>query len=204
MQQVNLYRTELTSRPILLGWRSLLILAGCAIAAMTGISAYGQLQLQTLQAQADASEQQLKALRQGLERLNQGLAAARNDPYRQAERERLRRLAVEAQHFLQALNRLSQPDSEGFSPYFRGLARRPVSGLWLEELQIEGQALTLRGQALDPGLIPRFLQGLRGESVFDGHVFADVQFERQDSAEQPAVRFELRSLAAEASGERDG
>lgn len=195
MQQVNLFRPQFAKAPTQFGWRSLLILTGCAVLAMAGISAYGHLQLQALGRQANAVERQLGELRQGLARLNQGLDSMQNDPHEAAARERLRRRNVEAQQFLQSLNRMAQPDGSGFASHFRGLARNPVPGLWLEELQIQagGEALILRGQALEPSLIPRFLQALRGESAFAGHAFAEVQFERHDASPSRAVRFQLKS-----------
>ncbi len=207
MQQVNLFHSQFATKPVTFGWRSLLVMAGAAVVAMFGISAYGSLQLQKLDQQAGVMEQQLGQLRQGLARLNQSLSAAQGDPHRAAERERLRRQNVEAQQFFQALSRMSQPDQARFSTYFRGLARHPVSGLWLEEMQIDagGQALTLRGQALEPSLIPQFLQALRAESSFSGHAFAEVEFERNRSAEErDAVRFQFKSLAASAEAGRDG
>lgn len=207
MQQVNLFRPQFVHTPTALGWRSLLLLAGVALLSMAAISVFDLLQQREVARQVSTAGGQLKDLRDGLARLNQEVNTAQADPHRAAARERLRRKNLEARQFFQALSGLSQPGEGRFSAYFRGLARHPVSGLWLEEMRIQadGHALVLRGQALEPSLIPRFLQALRDEPAFVGHAFAEVEFERSESAApDESVHFRFRSIADPDSGGRDG
>ena len=207
MQQVNLFRPQFAHRPTPLGWRSVLLLSGVALLTMVVISVLDTLQEHEVEQQAETASRQLKDLRDGLERLNREINAGQGDPHRAAARERLRRRNIEARQFFRALSGLSQQGEGRFSAYFRGLAKRPVSGLWLEEMRIDadGDALELRGQALEPSLIPRFLQVLRDEPAFVGHSFADVEFQRADpAAPNEAVRFRFRSLADPGGGGRDG
>ena len=207
MQQVNLFRSQFVSRPTAFGWRSLLWMVGIVLVTMAGISVLDVLQSQRLNRQVAQVAGQLQDLRDGLTRLNQRVRSVEADPHRAAARELLRQQNGEALRFFQALNSLSRRDPIQFSGYFRGLAKHPVNGLWLEEMQIdaEGQALVLRGRALDPSLIPRFLQGLRDDPSFAGHAFAEVEFERIDEIERDrTVRFQLRSIADTDGGGRDG
>jgi hypothetical protein len=207
IQQVNLLRPEFAPRKILFGWRSLLLMAGVAVVAMGGITGLGHWQVQQLRHQAGTVKQQLGDLRAGMARITRSLALSEGDPHRIAARDRLRQRNVEAQQFLSALNRLSRTEGASFSAYFRGLARQPVAGLWLEELRIEsgGESLSLRGQAVEARVIPKFLQVLRAEEAFTGHTFAEVEFERQ-SLEDPrqTISFEFRSSTESRAGGRDG
>lgn len=69
---------------------------------------------------------------------------------------------------------------QGFAAVLTGLARAPVEGLWLRELHVRPDGrMTLRGSAIDPLLVPRFVEGLRAQSVFRGRDFSALRLERQ-------------------------
>lgn len=86
----------------------------------------------------------------------------------------------------------------GFSEHAAGLARQRVNGLWLRSVHIGegGDDIALAGSALQPELVPRFLQALGDEAVFAGRAFASLRIER--SKDDPAVLdFALRTHAEE-------
>lgn len=75
-------------------------------------------------------------------------------------------------------------NTQGFSRYLEGIARRCPPGLWLTAISISegGTRLTLTGSALRPELVPRFLQELSAEEVFAGREFKVFQLKRDPGA----------------------
>ncbi len=77
-----------------------------------------------------------------------------------------------------------------------GLARHPLSGVWLTRVRI-GQSpgdLAMAGSALRTELVPAYLQLLRDQNVLGGRVFSGLSVNRL--AEKPGqVDFELKSAA---------
>jgi hypothetical protein len=67
--------------------------------------------------------------------------------------------------------------SQGYSEYFRAFIRRMVAGVWLTGFSIDdgGNAIEIDGRALQPGLVPVYISGLKNESVFKGKSFGSMQ-----------------------------
>ena len=84
----------------------------------------------------------------------------------------------------------------GFSARLSGLARRRTDGVWLARIRLArgGGALTLNGHALVPGLVPDWLDTLRGEPAFAGAAFQTVRIDDTGKAEAP-VSFGLSTEA---------
>ncbi|MGK0440990.1 MAG: hypothetical protein ACJA0N_000785 [Pseudohongiellaceae bacterium] len=87
-----------------------------------------------------------------------------------------------------------QQGSGGFVEYFNGLARQQVNGLWFTEinLQQQGKQMALIGYTQKPELLPRYLQKLSSEPIFEGRQFNLL---RMAQAEKPAntLRFEVKT-----------
>ncbi len=59
-----------------------------------------------------------------------------------------------------------------------GRARAQQDGVWLTRFRLEGVtpvALRLEGRALDPELIPRYLQAVAGQEIYRGGFFRDLK-----------------------------
>lgn len=82
----------------------------------------------------------------------------------------------------------------GFAARLEALARREVDGLWLREVVL-GSAdgrLAMRGDALDPGLVPAYLAALAAEPALAGVRFDRLAMRRAKPDEAPAeLAFEL-------------
>jgi Tfp pilus assembly protein PilN len=63
----------------------------------------------------------------------------------------------------------------GFSEYFRAFARQAVDGLWLTGFNIKGNDLEISGRALQPELVPTYLQRLQREPTMQGKTFANLE-----------------------------
>ena len=107
-------------------------------------------------------------------------------------------------------------NSAGYAEYFRALARQRVSGLWLTGVTIVGAGteIDVRGNAMQPTLIPQYIGRLKLESVMRGKTFASLDIARPEAVASPTaatpapaapstpagapfVQFSLRSVAAE-------
>ncbi|CAK0745247.1 conserved hypothetical protein [Gammaproteobacteria bacterium] len=89
--------------------------------------------------------------------------------------ERDRQLRNRRQLFLTLSEGLSH--RHGYSRYLRAFARQSLEGLWITAFSIEGleERLWIRGRALLPALIPRYLKRLGQESDLRGRNFAALK-----------------------------
>jgi hypothetical protein len=99
-------------------------------------------------------------------------------------------------------------NTQGYSEYLRAFARQTVKGLWLTGFNISGDGaqMSLHGAAVNPGLLPEYIQRMNREPVMRGKSFAALQMKRPDAVNgQPVdgyVMFSLRSVAAEEGGKK--
>lgn len=90
-------------------------------------------------------------------------------------------------------------NTEGYSEYMRAFARQAVHGLWLTAFDISGDGaqMSLSGAALNPQLVPVYIQRLSREKIMHGKTFATLQMQRpKQEADRPVARyveFSLRS-----------
>ena len=90
-------------------------------------------------------------------------------------------------------------NSAGYADYFRALARQNVSGLWLTGVTIVGAGteVGVRGNAMQPTLIPQYIGRLKLEPVMRGKTFASLDIVRPEAA--PAVAAASTDTAAPAA-----
>ena len=90
-------------------------------------------------------------------------------------------------------------NTKGYSEYMRAFARQAVYGLWLTAFDIagDGAQMSLSGAALNPQLVPVYIQRLGKEKIMRGKTFATLQMQRpKREADRPVARyveFNLRS-----------
>ncbi len=84
----------------------------------------------------------------------------------------------------------------GFSPHLHGLARQDLDGVWLHSFRFDagGSALSMAGSALQPDLVPRLLQRLAEEPVYQGRQFDSFAIRRDESA-PGRIEFEIGNRA---------
>ena len=194
MQHLNLY-TQL-EKPKQLPFAASQQLWILAVALLVMLSVYGWLLISQSSINSELSEleQQQRTIDEKLAELN-------------AEKERLLKdnsLAKEIEllkkdvSFRRELLASVEPDSHsmggGFSDHLEGLARQHIDGMWFTEIELYqgGQQLALLGQTRAPEFVPRYLQRLSDESIFEGHQFRIFKIYTPDE-QSGLLNFELRS-----------
>ena len=83
-----------------------------------------------------------------------------------------------------ALTRVRDTYTRGVSGYLESFARQAPKGIWLTGFVVQagGEGLVIRGSALQPALVPSFLQRLTEEPTLAGTHFGLLQIEREDAA----------------------
>ncbi len=221
-QQVNLYQPVADTRTGPFSFNTALVLVACVVTGLMSVWGYGLWRVQRL-------EHAVSDLRQQQEHQTQTLAtlsAARAEGISPEQLDaRVRLLAAQVESHSRALALVRNGDigaTAGFSRYLTALARHPVEGLWITHVAFAGvgeSKLSLAGVALEPQLVPRYLQALAAEPGLVGVRFNDFTIERspQNSTAAPDASqregsvaaergfvFKAQSAAAAAASEGDG
>lgn len=197
-QQVNLYRPELRhqSKPFSAVFLLILVLAtACATGAITGYSHWQLGRAEALQASIESG---LAAQRARNARMQTMLARINADDSLEQQIAEGRKEIAAMRRVLDYLERIQQRPRHEFSDYLGALARRPVQGLWLTRVGIQGDAreLELSGSALEPALLPRFIDAIGQEDVYRGREFRNLRISREEPDSGPVV-FRLSTREAQ-------
>ncbi|MFA6985046.1 MAG: PilN domain-containing protein [Arenimonas sp.] len=88
-------------------------------------------------------------------------------------------------------------NSEGFSEFFRALSRQTMNGVWITSFHVSGAQsdVAISGRALQPELVPVFLNRLKTETILAGKSFSTMEMRlpaaetAADGKPQPGYRF---------------
>ncbi|MEX0430628.1 PilN domain-containing protein [Spiribacter insolitus] len=124
--------------------------ATAGLVVITGIQSLllnsGQQQLDAAQRERDALQEQVASLQAETE----GIENVEPSPELIAERDRIERRRAFYVTILDDFEGVDTSLKEGFSGPLQALAQTPVDGLWLHEIAIDADDVTLRGHALSP------------------------------------------------------
>lgn len=199
-QQINLYQPIFRKEHKLFSALTLLYITLASLGLMVLIGVYFQVQLYRLQANENALSNQYQ-------RLNSTLEALRNtegDPELEAMDQRIARLeeTLDTKEALLAdMATLTGAGRGGFSSLLTALGRQRLDGLWLTGVRLgdSGRTAELRGIALDPRLVPRYLQLLPEEPRLQALDFRQIQISRNDQ-EPRRLDFTLQAGASTTGG----
>lgn len=186
-QQINLFNPALEEKRKAFGAATM---AQALLVLLVGVSAiwfYAAHQVGQLQVKASAGASQVTKKKAMLAQVVTEFAPRQKSPELAAQ-------LAEAEAQLAALKRIEGVidrgelgNANGYSEYFRALARQHVDGLWLTGVAITGAGcdIGVRGRALDPSLLPGFLGRLANEKIMQGKSFGSLQI-RQPQGASPA------------------
>jgi ATP phosphoribosyltransferase regulatory subunit HisZ len=193
-QQVNLYQPILGAEKRLFSARAIgvcLALLALSLAALGGYGAWRTSRVERSVAELEKRQaaELVTAERAGLA-LNPGKSLADLD----ADAKNLAADIAARERALAILKIGAASPATGFAARLDALARRQVDGLWLHDVVVgsgDGR-LAMRGQALDPKLVPAYLAALSEDPALAGVRFDKLTMRRAKEDEAPAeLVFEL-------------
>lgn len=193
-QQVNLYQPMFRRQRRVFSAVAMLQVLAVVLGALFAIYGFGQWQLAGLREDLQRLEARRAEAEQRNAALEQRYPAPVKDPKLEAEVRRLGREVARKERLLAALSEGAFGNSTGFSTHLRSLARSHVQGLWLNGFVLAsgGTEVALRGYALQPELVPVYLQRLAEQSPFKGRAFSALDIRRVAGA-PPRVAFDVRT-----------
>lgn len=173
-QQINLFNPAFEKRKQVLAAATMA--QGLLLIALAGAGLYwyGARQIRLLEGAAAQSKDLLAAREARRTMVLIEYPARVKDPsvgQALAQGEADRAALLEAQKILAGG---SLGNTQGYSPYFRAFARARVDGLWLTGASITGAGghIGLQGRALQPSLVPAYINALGKDTVLRGKSFA--------------------------------
>jgi Fimbrial assembly protein (PilN) len=175
---INLYDASLKTRRDLLGPGPALAMVGIAVLCMalaTGWVRGAASRLAPIAAEGAAA---LQARQAALQAAAESSAARKPDPEVQNAVASAQRTLRQRRAALQMLG-ASPVDSEGgFAARLEALARQSVEGLWLTSMVLRQDDVVLKGRAMQPQLIPVYVQRLDREPSLQGRAFKALEVVR--------------------------
>jgi hypothetical protein len=187
-QQINLLDAIGAKRGFSLTSAAAMACGVLAAAALTlGLGAYEHARLAGLQTEALAVDRALKDAQLGQAKATGEIKARSPDPADDARLSQLEAQLRSRNEVAEALNGGVAGTAAGFSRYMMALSRQSLPGVWLTgfDLAAGGSELTLSGRALNPELLPAYLQRLTQEAPLQGRRFASMVIS-QPAAVTPA------------------
>jgi Tfp pilus assembly protein PilN len=173
MHQINLYRGRFRREQALLPGLLVFKIAATATAVMLLIALFVVWRTSALRSDLAALEREQAEAQVGLEEVGKRFISRVGDPHLLEEVTKLEALVSSPQSALQLLQQDMFGAKQGYSNYLVALARQSVAGVWLTHVHIvgAGRQVELRGRAVAPERVPRYLQRLSDERVLAGLEF---------------------------------
>jgi hypothetical protein len=199
-QQINLYRPVVEAARAPFSARTAAVVTAVIVAFLVSLWAYDLWRVQRLEHTVAALRQQQQNQTQTLEALSVAGSMGLTPEQLTARVSALTAQLAEHSRALQLLRTGSIGQTGGFSSRLSALARHPVEGLWIDSVALAGKGQTkmsLAGVAIDPQLVPRYLNELRAEPALAGQRFDVFAIERPHASETSAADAQKREQAPE-------
>lgn len=202
-QQINLFNPVFLTQKKYFSAMTMVQALGLIVLGAALFYAYALYQVAQLSNQADQMSKRYAAEQARLVSSSNEFSAQRSAETLDEELKRLEVQAAEQEKMLNLLKSGALGNTEGYSEYMRAFARQSVNGLWLTGFDItgDGAEMSLSGAALNPQLVPAYIQRLSKERIMHGKAFATLQMQQPKQEANRAVpryvEFALRSTPAE-------
>lgn len=182
--QINLFHPRYLSQTDTLTLGRVAWAAGlvCTLLALGGGALRYQADVRARAAAAAGAE--LEALRAEIDAATSANAVRKPDPRLIDEIDRTRESLRRRGEIVRLLDTGAIGSTDGFSEYFRGLARQVPEGLWLTGFAIRqgGADMEIRGAVLNPAAVPEYIRRLGTEKAFKGRQFSSLAMNRSQAA----------------------
>jgi len=193
-QQVNLYQPILGAEKRLFSARAIGIGLGLLALCLAGLGGFGAWRTARVERSIAQLEQHQAAELARVEQAGAALQPGRSLADLQVQAKELAADIAARERALDLVRLGAVSPATGFAARLEALARRQIDGLWLHTIVVgsgEGR-LALKGDALDPNLVPAYLAALAEEHALAGVNFDKLAMRRAKPQEAPArLVFEL-------------
>jgi hypothetical protein len=189
-QQINLYRPVVEAARAPFSARTAALLTVVIVTFLVSLWAFDLWRVQRLERTVASLRQQQQNRTQTLEALSVAGSMGLTPEQLTARVSALTAQLAEHSRALELLRTGAIGQTGGFSSRLSALARHPVDGLWIDSVVLAGKGQTkmsLAGVAIDPQLVPRYLNELHTEPALIGQRFSVFAIERPHAAETSAA-----------------
>lgn len=182
-QQINLYNPILLKQKKIFSSATMAQSLGILLLGLLAFYGYARYQIASLQSETERSAKRLENAQARVSRLAQQFSPRLKDAELEA---RIKHAEAELKTLAQAQQALQQSgllDSNGFSPYFKALARQIVDGLWLTQFSVASGEMRISGRTLKPELVPDYIRRLGTEQAMHGRRFSMLEMRQPEVAE---------------------
>lgn len=178
-QQINLFNPAFEPQRALFTSKTMALAAGVMALGVVALAGLAQLRIASLEAEASDAARQLARAQKRLETASAEFTPVQKDPSLPARFADVERQHAALQRAGEIIERGDLGNTHGDAEYFRALARQTGDGLWLTGVTIDGagREIGLKGRAMDPALVPGFLNRLRNEPVLQGKIVGSLRID---------------------------
>jgi Tfp pilus assembly protein PilN len=180
-QQINLFNPIFLKQKKYFSAMAMAQALGMLAIGAALVIVYASFQASSLNKEAVASTAQLEAVKAQLAKVKSEYgprqkSASLEQEVKQAETEMLSLRQV-----FDILQRGDFGNTKGYSGYLRAFSRQIIDGLWLTGIDIvgAGNELAVQGRALQPALVPAYMNNLKREPIMQGKSFATLEMQDQ-------------------------
>ncbi len=179
-QQINLFNPALVKKRSMLTSTNLVVLVVLLVVVFAGFGAVFFWKATKLKQTAVQSDAHLKALQSELQLAQTKVVPRTEDPKLLAELEQLRRDLADTDRVELFLGNDQSGNVQGYSEFFKALARQVPDKLWITGFQIDGDgtSMSISGRASLPEQVPIFVNQLKREKIMQGRAFSALKMQR--------------------------
>lgn len=179
-QQVNLFNPIFLKQKKYFSAVTMLEGLGLILVGSIAVFVYARFHLSEQSSQLAAATQQLNGAKAQLAKVTAEYAPRQKTKSLEDEVLRAEAEVKSQARALEVVQKGGIGDTQGYSEYLRAFSRQIVGGLWLTGFSIDagGKAIELRGRALQPDLVPSYINRLKNEKVMRGKTFSNLAMEQ--------------------------
>ncbi len=179
-QQINLFNPIFLKQKKIFTAVHMAQTLGLVAAGALLLAAYGAVKTSQLAQHAAAGKATVAAAEARLAKVTAEFPPRQKSKDLEAEVARMQGELKSLREVQSVLERGELGNTAGYSEYWRAFARQSVHGVWLTGVTVvgAGKEIGLEGRALQPELVPGYIQRLTHEPVLQGKTFGSLEISR--------------------------
>jgi hypothetical protein len=179
-QQINLFNPIFMKQRKYFSLLTMLQALGMIVAGSLLFYGYALYQVAQLKQQSEESTKRFNSEQARLARFAASYSPQQSTQLLQDEVRRLEKQVAEQGAMVNDIRSGAVGNTTGYSEYMRAFSRQVTQGLWLTGFKVVGDPaqISLNGAALEPEMLPAYIQRLSKEKVMQGKTFANLQMQQ--------------------------